>query len=142
MQKTFAEERLKVAIDVPAGGEIPRSLGDAMFCYSIFQNLILIACEAAPVNGRVAITLNDESPLRITIQYTGVVSDELREVFFDKFITHGKQGGSGIETYSVRKLVEAQNGRVALAVSDQENRTTITVVLPRYEPAWPALSAK
>ena len=142
VQMTLAEKRLKIAIDVPAGGEIPRSLGDAMFCYSIFQNLILIACEAAPVNGRVAITLNDESSLRITIQYTGVVSDELREVFFDKFITHGKQGGAGIETYSVRKLVEAQNGRVALAVSDQENRTTITVVLPRYEPAWPALSAK
>ena len=144
VQMTFTEKQLKIAIDedVPVGGEIPRSLGDAMFCYSIFQNLILIACEAAPVNGRVAITLNDESSLRITIQYTGVVSDELREVFFDKFITHGKQGGSGIETYSVRKLVEAQNGRVALAVSDQENRTTITVVLPRYEPAWPALSAK
>ena len=79
MQKTFAEERLKIALDVPAGGEIPRSLGDAMFCHSTFQNLILIACEAAPVNGQVAINLKDESPLRITIQYTGVVPVNLRE---------------------------------------------------------------
>jgi hypothetical protein len=30
-------------------------------------------------------------------------------------------------------LTEAQNGHVALAVSEQENQTTITVVLPRYE---------
>ncbi len=137
VQMTFTEKQLKIAIDedVPVGGEIPRSLGDAMFCYSIFQNLILIACEAAPDTSRIVITLKDESPLRITIQYAGVVPAELRGHFFDKFMTHGKQGGSGIETYSVKMLTEAQNGQIELAVSEPENQTTITVVLPRYEPA-------
>ena len=51
--------------------------------------------------------------------------------FFDKFVTQGKQGGTGLGTYSARLLAEAQKGSVALEVSDQENSTTITVTLPR-----------
>ena len=136
MRTNFTEKRLKFDIDtdVHAGSAMPRSLGDAMFCYSLSQNLILIACEAAPENSRVAIVLHDESPLRITIRNTGLVPADLRESFFDKYVSNGGRGESGLGAYSARMLTEAQNGHVALEVSEQENQTTITVVLPRYEP--------
>jgi signal transduction histidine kinase len=136
---TFAEKHLTIVVDtdVPAGDEEPTLLGDDMFCYSIFQNLVKNACEAAPENSRVVVTLNNETPLRITIQNTGAVPADIRERFFDKFVTHGKQGGTGLGTYSARLLAEAQNGSVSLEVSDQDDQTTITVTLPRCAAATP-----
>jgi CheY-like chemotaxis protein len=134
---TFAEKHIIVAIDTDTlvGEEVPKVLGDAMFCYSLFQNLIKNACEAAPEKSRVTVKLIDETPLCIIIQNKGVVPALIRERFFDKFVTHGKQGGTGLGTYSAKMLAEAQNGTIAMEVSDKENRTTITVTLPRYSEA-------
>ncbi|MBI5589743.1 MAG: response regulator [Deltaproteobacteria bacterium] len=134
-RRTFSEKRLTVSISPDAasmGESPPQSLGDAMLCYSLFQNLIKNACEAAPENSRVAIALNDGDPLRITIQNNGVVPSEIRDRFFDKFVTLGKPGGTGLGTYSAKLLIEAQNGRISLDVSDEENLSTITVSLPRF----------
>jgi len=131
---TFAEKHLTIAIDsdVPVGDEVTKALGDAMFCYSLFQNLVKNACEAAPEKSRVTVTLNDGTPLRIVIRNKGVVPAEIRERFFDKFVTYGKQGGNGLGTYSAKLLAEAQNGTILLEVSEPANQTTITVILPRY----------
>jgi CheY-like chemotaxis protein len=134
---TFDEKRLSIVVDtdVPLGMELPQALGDAMFCHSLFQNLIKNACEAAPAKSRVYVTLFDEAPLRITIQNKGTVPAEIRERFFGKFVTHGKPGGTGLGTYSAKMLAEAQHGTISLEVSDEENKTTLTVTLPRYSEA-------
>lgn len=132
---TFAGKLITISSNVEkqADGIAPEALGDAMLCYSLFQNLIKNACEAAPEGSRVDVTLLDESPLRITIRNQGAVPAEIRERFFDKFVTHGKEGGTGLGTYSAKRLTEAQHGRISLEVSDAEDRTTISVILPRYE---------
>jgi hypothetical protein len=131
---TFAEKHLVIVVDtdVPVGKAMPLALGDAMFCYSLLQNLIKNACEAAPKNSQVLVTLNDETPLSIIIQNQGAVPAEIRERFFDKFVTHGKPGGTGLGTYSAKLFAEAQNGTISLEVSDPENHTTLSVTLPRY----------
>jgi len=136
-RKTFAEKHVIVAIDtdMPVGEDVPIALGDSMFCYSLFQNLVKNACEAAPEKSRVEVTLIDETPLRIVIQNRGAVPAEIRERFFDKFVTLGKEGGTGLGTYSAKLLTEAQKGTISMDVSDQENQTTITVTLPRYSEA-------
>jgi CheY-like chemotaxis protein len=134
---TFVEKHLTIAVDadVPAGEPVPQALGDAMLCYSLFQNLIKNACEAAPATSLVAVTLIDETPLRVTIHNRGAVPAEIRQRFFGKFVTHGKQGGTGLGTYSAKVLAEAQNGSISLAVAEPENETTLTVTLPRYSAA-------
>ncbi len=76
-------------------------------------------------------TLIDGTPLRITIRNHGTVPAEIRERFFEKFVTQGKQDGNGLGTYSAKLLAEAQYGKIALDVSDIEDQTTITVTLPR-----------
>jgi two-component system, sensor histidine kinase and response regulator len=131
---TFAEKHLAITVTahLPAGAEVPQVLGDAMLCYSLFQNLLKNACEAAPDKSTVAIVLNAETPLRITIGNQGVVPVEIRERFFHKFITSGKEGGTGLGTYSARLLAEAQHGKVSLDVSDNDKQTTLTVTLPKY----------
>ena len=63
----------------------------------------------------------------------GAVPAEIRESFFNKFVTQDKQGGTGIGTYSAKLLAEAQNGTVALEVSEQTNATTLIVSLPRND---------
>lgn len=133
----FAEKNVTVSVDtdVPVDGRArPQALGDAMLCYSLFQNLVKNACEAAPGNSLVSITLCDLTPLRIEIKNEGAVPTEIRQNFFDKFVTKDKQGGTGLGTYSAKRLTEAQSGQIELDVSDDSNRTTITVVLPRSSP--------
>ena len=133
-RSTFADKRLAISVDTdtPVGSEMPTASGDAMLCYSLFQNLIKNACEAAPLDSRVVVTLKDEAPLRVQIQNTGAVPVELRERFFEKFATSGKLGGSGIGTYSAQMLATAQNGHVEMQTSDKDNSTTLTISLPRH----------
>jgi len=133
-RNTFSDKRLTIAVDtdVAVGSEQPLASGDAMFCYSLFQNLLKNACEASPKGGRVEVRMFDETPLRVCIENTGAVPASIRAEFFGKFVTLGKEGGTGIGTYSAKLLAEAQLGSVALAVSDKDNRTTLTVSLPRH----------
>jgi len=134
-RRTFSGKHLTISISpgIDSMGETPpKSLGDAMLCYSLFQNLIKNACEAAPENSFVGITLNDGDPLQITIQNKGAVPREIRGRFFDKFVTHGKSSGTGLGTYSAKLLTEAQNGHINLDVSDAESLSTILVSLPRF----------
>ncbi|MFA7268392.1 MAG: response regulator [Sterolibacterium sp.] len=130
---TFAEKRLTISIDIDdsVGNKTPEVLGDAMLCYSLFQNLLKNACEAAPNSGQVSVTLYDQAPLRFVIENTGTVPAGIREHFFDKFVTQGKPDGTGIGTYSARLFTQAQGGHIALDVSDEANSTAVTVVLPR-----------
>jgi signal transduction histidine kinase len=131
---SFASKHLAISIDtdMSVGEEVPNALGDAMFCYSLFQNLIKNACEAAPDKSQVSVVLFDETPLRVMIQNKGAVPLEIRDRFFDKFVTCGKYGGTGLGTYSAKMLTEAQNGTIEMDVSDQAKQTTITVTLPRH----------
>jgi len=130
---TYAEKHFNIFLDsdVPEGQERPQVLGEAMFCYSLFQNLIKNACEAAPERSRILVRLQDQAPLRIMIQNQGAVPADIRNNFFDKFVTKGKQGGTGLGTYSAKLLTEAQGGHIELDVSDDADTTSITVVLPR-----------
>jgi CheY-like chemotaxis protein len=134
---TFAPRRIAVSLqaDEAVGEMVASATGDAMLCYSLFQNLLQNACEASPDGSEVLVRLLDERPLRVTIENRGVVPSSIRDRFFDKFVTSGKPGGSGIGTYSAKLLAEAQNGAVLMAVSDEDNRTTLTVTLPRSGPA-------
>lgn len=142
-RSTFFDMGLTIEVDTdtPVGTELPQALGDANLCYSLFQNLVKNACEAAPPGARVVVALRDESPLRVEISNPGVVPPELRTRFFDKFATSGKNGGSGIGTYSAMMLAKAQLGNISMVTSDESNSTAVTVTLPRhtFDTAHPAV---
>ncbi len=136
---TYSGKDLTISVDadVPVGEEMPLSLGDAMLCYSLFQNLLKNACEAAPDATKVSIKLYDQSPLRIVIENKGAVPVDMRHRFFDKYATSGKTGGTGLGTYSAKLLTQAQLGSIELSVVDDTNTTAITVLLPKYQVLQP-----
>jgi CheY-like chemotaxis protein len=129
------EKRVAVAVAADDGAQPLCASGEVALCQAIFQNLLNNACEAAPEDGTVTVTVWDEAPLRIVIENAGVVPAAIRERFFERNVTAGKAGGSGIGTYSARLLTEAQGGSIALACDDARNRTTLTVQLPRWQAA-------
>lgn len=129
---TYAGKQLVIAVDtdVDVGTDPPEGAGDPMLAYSLLNNLIKNACEAAPERTRVLVTLYADSPLRIEIVNKGVIPEAIRPRFFDKFVTDGKASGTGLGTYSARLLARAQHGEVAFAVDDDAQTTSLIVTLP------------
>lgn len=128
----FDKKHLTILLDTDTtfvGEQSPKSLGDATLCYSLLQNLIENACDAAPEKSQISVVLFNENPLRITIQNKGCVSSEIREGFFNNADVGNKSDGTN---YSAKLLTEAQHGHISLTVSEIENTTTITVDLPRF----------
>ena len=112
-------------------------MGDELLCYSLFGNLIKNAVEAAPEGSQLAIIYKQDEIEAgygaVEIVNTGCVPAAIRAHFFDKFATAGKQGGTGIGTYSAKLLTEVQHGRIRMETSDEKNATTLTVSLPLAE---------
>ncbi|SDE09294.1 transporter substrate-binding domain-containing protein [Rhodospira trueperi] len=108
-----------------------RVLGDVWLCRTLFSNLIRNALEALPDSGQTvdiaAAPDGGEAVIRIT--NPGAVPEVIRDRFFEKYVTAGKTGGTGLGTYSARMMVRAQGGTIALDASDP-GRTTIRVRLP------------
>ncbi len=70
VRRTFAVRNLTVAVATPNGiaDEDLMAIGDSMLCYSLFQNLLKNACEAAPDNSAVTVTIYGGAPMRITVE--------------------------------------------------------------------------
>lgn len=106
--------------------------GDELLCYSLFGNLIKNAVEASPPNGRLAIvyTRGEDGLGTVALTNTGAVPQSVRAGFFDKYVTAGKKGGTGIGTYSAQLLAKVQRGGINMTADDAKNETTVTVILP------------
>jgi CheY-like chemotaxis protein len=141
---TFSSKQISISVDtdVQVGQPQPMALADAMLCYSLFQNLLKNACEAAPESTQVTVKLFDTAPLRVEMANRGAVPASIRDRFFDKFVTLGKTGGTGLGTYSARLLAQAQNGKVDLNVSDETDTTTLTIALPRFTDSTPVSAGR
>lgn len=117
---------LAVEIDHPAP---VRVWGEEVLVRTLLSNLVKNAVEASPEGGRVAVKVHAERPVWIAITNAGAVPDAVRDRFFDKYVTSGKRGGTGLGTYSARLMAEAMGGTVELDTS-AAGMTTVSVSLP------------
>lgn len=125
----------KVSLDVEVEGwPLPLDepfmiMGEELLCYSLLANLVRNAVEASPFGGEVTVSLERLQDCHITIRNGGEVPAGFRDVFFEKYSSHGKKGGTGLGTYSARMMARAMGGDVDLDCS-QPGATIVHVRLP------------
>jgi signal transduction histidine kinase len=103
--------------------------GERLLFYSLLSNLIKNAIEASPPGETVTVSVQQGSPMTIRILNRGAVPADIRERFFRKYVTKGKQDGTGLGAYTARRMTEAQGGSIRLDASD-EDATTIILTFP------------
>jgi two-component system, sensor histidine kinase and response regulator len=106
-------------------------LADELLCYTMLTNLLKNAIEASPVGGKVTVNLDQKESLIIRIHNENTVPENIQEDFFKKYVTYGKNTGTGLGTYSAKLITEAQNGKIKMETSDHVG-TTIFIEFPCY----------
>lgn len=117
--------RIKVIFDKTRYSAI--ILSDKTLLTSIFSNLIINAIEADESDSVITITLTikeNSDNFILTINNKKPVPIEIRNKFFHKYVTLGKQNGTGLGTYCAKLFSELLNANLVMQTS--ENGTTIT----------------
>lgn len=105
--------------------------GEELLCYSMFANLIKNAIEATPNNGRPVTVRCAQGPeTRVSIHNQGAIPPEMKDKFFVKYATAGKQGGAGLGAYSAWLIAKTHNASIAVASSEQEGVTVSVSFAP------------
>ena len=97
---------------------------EKLLLHSMFFNLFKNAMEASPNDERITIKMEDGEYKNVSILNMGTVPEEIRDAFFEKYITAEKTGGSGLGTYSARLIAETLGAKISLDTS-VENETKI-----------------
>ncbi len=109
--------------------------GDHALLYSILANLLKNAMEASAQNKEISITLFSHIHSRnIAITNDGSVPQSIRDIFFEKFATSDKPGGTGLGTYSAKVMTEIQGGSIRLECNDDADTTTVYLAFPSQTP--------
>ena len=104
----------------------PRKLERALY------NLLLNACEAAPVvGGRVEVTIGENAgSISIEVSDNGPgVADSIRDKLFHPFVSYGKENGTGLGLAVVQKIVQDHGGEIVVERT-ADSRTVFRIVLP------------
>lgn len=92
------------------------------------MNLVKNACEASPPGEPVVIEIESGEETTIRVRNKGAVPRDIRDTFFEKYVTCGKKGGTGLGAYSARKMIEAQNASIAMRTSDEDGGETEIII--------------
>lgn len=105
--------------------------GEELLCYSLLSNLMKNAIEASKPQQTITLDLSFQPNPVIRIHNETAVPIEIRDSFFEKFITHGKDQGSGLGTYSARLMAETQGGNIKMFSTESQGTTLeVTLVAP------------
>ncbi|MBF0184158.1 MAG: hybrid sensor histidine kinase/response regulator [Magnetococcales bacterium] len=116
-------------------------LGEELLCFSMLGNLLKNAVEASPRQQTITIRLQQQGLFgEIAIHNQGAIPGEIREHFFSKYTTSGKEHGTGLGAYSARLMATAQRGSIEVE-SSPEAGTTLIIRLPSATPAAPGIES-
>ncbi len=104
-------------------------MAEEMLCHTLVANLLKNALEATSRGGHVILELRQDDKWHvIEVRNPGSLPPEVADNFFGKYVTAGKQGGTGLGTYSAKLIAEAQNATIELVLG--KDMITVRVSLP------------
>lgn len=104
---------------------------DSLLLDIILMNLLRNALEASDPRAPVSVDLSwRDSGIVIAIANSRSVPSEIRGRFFEKYVTSGKVGGTGLGTYSAMIMTRAIGGTIDMETSD-ESGTIVTLRIPQ-----------
>jgi PAS domain S-box-containing protein len=132
----------------PLDWEQPLHLnGNQANIHSMLSNLLNNALEAAPRGSRVTLDLiHGKDQWVVDIHNQGAIPQDIRESFFERYVTAGKPQGTGLGTYSARLIARTHGGDITFTTSAKEG-THVLVSLPMnpasslFPDSKPAISA-
>lgn len=75
----------------------------------------------------------DSETVEIAVSDNGKgIPPEIKDTFFEPFVTHGKSRGTGLGTAIVKSIVKAHNGSISFE-SSSNTGTTILIRLPKRQ---------
>lgn len=114
----------------------PESLelsGESELLDMMVSNLVKNSIEASPGENPILLSfIQTEAEVEIGIENSGVVPEEIRENFFQKYSTT-KKNGLGLGTYSASLIARVHGGTIKMTCDDGNNRTRIQIHLPLPE---------
>lgn len=126
-REIISEKELHIEILLGEGKACPGDTflvaGEEMLCYSMLANLMKNAVEASPKSGVVTVTLKASEGPEAAIHNMGAVPEEIRERFFEKYATHGKETGTGLGTYSAALIAKTLGGQIRFETSEETGTT-------------------
>lgn len=127
---TARQKEVRIRLEFEHTGEDVLASGERLLTHSLCHNLLRNAVEASPPGGTITLTFDaDGERASVRVRNAGEVPTGIRETFFEKFVTAGKPGGTGLGTYSARLMAETQHGGIRLDTSEP-GHTTVIVTLP------------
>lgn len=120
----FAEAGITLLVDTPSGPAVCRV--DAPRIEQVLHNLLRNAMQACEAGGRVVLSVK-ECGLSVVDNGRGMTPEELENAGRPFFTT--KTRGTGLGLGTVKKIVEAHNGRLYME-SELGGGTRVTVTLP------------
>ena len=110
---------------------------EELLCYTMLANLMKNAIEASPKGEKVEINLaRDAHWVEIEVKNKGCIPAPIKDVFFNKFSTYGKEGSAGLGTYSARLIAGTHGGDIVLFEDNDKLTVSLKVRLP-IAPALP-----
>lgn len=101
--------------------------GEEPLLRAMLRNLIQNAIEASNRGGLVLVRLENGSRKRISVYNQTPVPTEIRHRVFDKYVTHGKENGTGLGTYFAALIARTHGANIVMRTEDLAG-TLMTVI--------------
>lgn len=103
---------------------------DERLLFSLLSNLLINAVEASHVGTPITIDIERQQQMILTIGNSGTVPAAVRTDFFEKYKTYGKQGGTGLGTYSAKLMADVMDFKIGMDTSDATQSTRVWLLIP------------
>ncbi|MGM0600346.1 MAG: sensor histidine kinase, partial [Candidatus Rifleibacteriota bacterium] len=103
--------------------------GEEHLFHSLLSNVIKNAVEASPEGEKITVTLVSQPNFAVSVHNLGAIPLKIRDRFSERYVTSGKNRGTGLGVYSARLMAKTLGGDLSFTTHDTEG-TTLTLSIP------------